>query len=272
MNLYQASCWYFDRSQTALKSGLVLSFVLLALTVVTFVPCSSIQDSILIVLIAITQVLQMWLKYRAFYWLGKADEPRRMFQLQSGLGVEPSAEKCLRIEEEVGKCDKPIDPNYWVSRKPQSPVRMVEMLLESSYYTRSLACKCRNLFYGIGAFGLMLSVIALVSAYRMSSAGKSTDLIAHIVITVFVFFLTGDFWIVGFLYDDLRTAADESHKYAFQLLQKREITPDEALEVVMDYNTAVVQAPPLLSSKHLKSKDDLDVLFRRSYGKLLGVN
>jgi uncharacterized membrane protein len=194
-----------------------------------------------------------------------------MYQLQAGLALTPSAEKCARIEVETGVCNAPIDPNYWVSQKPTSPTRMIEMLLESSFYTRALASKCRNLFMRIGAAGLSLSLVALVVAYRTRASHRPNALIAHIVISIFVFFLTGDFWIIGLLYNDLYKSADSSHKRAYQLLLEAEITNPQAIEAFMDYNTAVVQAPPLLTSKHMRSKSEMDMLFRRAYSKILGV-
>jgi len=271
VNLYEASCWYFNRSQSALKRGLVLSAVLLILTLTTLWSLSDAEDAFLVVVIGLAQLWLMWSKYRALYWFGKGDEPRRMYQLQVGLGVAPSAERCARIEAEVGVCNQPIDPTYWLSKKTPSPRRMIEMLLESSFYTRSLALKCRNLFMWIGLAGLSLSLITLIVAYRTRTSDRPNALVAHIVITVFVFFLTGDFWIICLLYNDLFKSADDSHKHAYQILQQTEITHDQALEIAMDYNTAVVQAPPLLSSRHLSSKSQLDVLFRRSYSELLGI-
>lgn len=270
MNLYQASCWYFKRSQSALKASLVLSLVLLGLTLLALKPSSNLEDAILIVLIAAFQLWQMWLKYRASYWFAKGDEPRRMNQLKNGLGLPPSAEKCAAIEQETGKCEEPINPNYWASRKPQGPVRMVEMLLESSFYTRFLAIECRNLFWGIASAGLTVAIVALIVAARLADARKD-ELVIHVVLAVFVFFLTGDLWNLGFLYNDLSKAADEAHKSAHRLLQTAKIDFDTALELALDYNTAVVQAPPLLSGTYFKSNKKLDEIFARNYSRLLGL-
>jgi hypothetical protein len=39
----------------------------------------------------------------------------------------------------------------------------------------------------------------------------------------------------------------------------------------LDYNTAVVQAPPLLGFKYLLSRDVMDEAVVRNYGQLLGL-
>jgi hypothetical protein len=272
MNLYQASRCYFGKSQKALKYSLILSFVLLLLTIVAMRPFGGTVDAILIVLIASTQLLQMSLKYSSLYWAGKADIPRRMDQLLSGLGMEPSAEKCASFEEEIGKCEEPINPRYWRSIKGPGPKRMIEMILESSFYTRSLAAKCRNLFFVIGSVGLSLAAAALIISYGMRDTDKPNEFISHVVVTVLIFFLTGDFWNIGFLYRDLSQAANECHKQAYALLKVENITHEIALELALDYNTSVVQAPPLLSSKYFQTRDATDEVFVRCYGQLLGLN
>lgn len=243
MNLYQASGCYFRKSETALMWSVILSAVLLLLTIIALRPSGDTEDAILILAIACTQLLQMRLKYRALYWAAKADVPRRMDQLMSGLGIKPSPEKCARIEEEVGKCDDPIDPGYWRSRQPPGPRRMVEMILESSFYTRSLAAQCRKFCFVIGSAGLAVAVAALIITYRLKTTNGQNDFISHVVLIILTFFLTGDFWNIGLLYGDLKEAADESHKQAYVLLKAGNITDGIALEVALDYNTAVVQAP-----------------------------
>lgn len=145
------------------------------------------------------------------------------------------------------------------------------MILESSFYTRSLAAKCRNLFFLIGSAGLALAATALIVSYRMRSTDKPNEFISHVVLTVLTFFLTGDFWNIGLLYDDLHEAADDSHKQAYLLLKVGNFMPEIALEIALDYNTAVVQAPPLLSFKYLSSRDATDEAFIRNYGQLLGL-
>src|SRR5438309_753374 len=102
MNLYQASRCYFEKSQRALIASLVLSGVLLLLSILALRPSGEVEDALLILAIAFTQLTQMWLKYRALYWADKADAPRRMDQLESGLGIEPSPYRCAMIEEEIG--------------------------------------------------------------------------------------------------------------------------------------------------------------------------
>jgi hypothetical protein len=271
MNLYQASRCYFDKSQKALLGSLILSGILLLLTLYALKPSGEVEDAIVISIIACTQLLQMWLKYRALYWLGKADVPRRMDQLLNGLGMTPSPEKCASIEEDLGKCDEPVNRCYWRSQQPPGPRRMIEMILESSFYTRSLAGKCQRLFFLVGSICLGLAALTLIISYRVGASKKPNDLIQHVVLTVLIFFLTGDFWNIGLLYGDLSQAADNSHKQSYVLLRSGDFTHEIALEITLDYNTAVVQAPPLLSFNYLRSRDATDEAFVRNYGGLLGL-
>jgi hypothetical protein len=272
MNLYQASQIFFSRSSTSLKRGLWLSAILMLLTAIALKRYSILADTCLITLIALLQVSQMWLKYRATYWYGRGDEPRRMEQFRSGLGLLPSAEKCAAIEQLIGPCTEPIKNDYWFSVKPPGAVRMVEMILESSFSTRFYAGKCRKLFWTIGGVGVVLCVVAIVIAYQLRDVAKPSNFAVQIVLTIFVFFLTGDFWILGAAYGDLTSAADEAHLRAFHLLERGGgISEAEALEAAMNYNTATAQSPPLLSGLYRKNQDQVDVLFKRHFGNLLNL-
>jgi hypothetical protein len=271
MNLQQASRCLFARSERNLRYGLILSGLLLVLTIVTLTQHGPITDTALVLTIAITQLGQMWMKYRALYWFALADEPRRMAQFEYGLGHPPSALRCAAIEREAGLCDTPTDPAYWLSQKPVGPVRMVEMVLESSFYTNYLASKCQGIFRWIGITGTLVSTIVLVGAYELRDAKHTSDLVSHIIVLIFVFFLTGDFWSFYLQYRDLADASQRSHEQAFELLRRGVIGENDALELAMTYNTAVAQSPPVFTFLHKRYKDQIEVLFKRSFGSLIGL-
>jgi hypothetical protein len=272
MNLYQASRWFFKRSEKCMKLSLILSGLLLVLTVIGLTHLNQIWETILILGVAAIQVWQMWMKYRSLYWFGKGDEPRRMDQFRSGLGLEPSRERCAAIEIITGECNDPIRNDYWCSIKPAGPVRMTEMILESSFSTRYYARKCLVRFWAIGVIGLVLCIAAIVIAFQLREVEKTSDLTSHIIITIFIFFLTGDFWILGSQYKDLRSSANDSHLQASGLLEAGvQISETQALELAMSYNTAVAQAPPLLSGLYKKHQPEVDMIFKRHYADLLGV-
>jgi hypothetical protein len=271
MNLYQASQWFFLKSQRCLKRSLWLGGSLLLLSLVALKPIEPITDTVLILSIAALGVWQMWTKYRALYWFARGDEPRRMDQFRVGLGLSPSEERCASIEQITGLCNEPINEYYWLSTKQPGPPRMVEMILESSFYTKYLATRCRNLLWSIGAVGLILCVVVIVAAYQLRDVRQTSELISHIILTVFIFFLTGDFWILGKQYEDLFEAADDSHRRAFELAKRGNASMPEALELAMSYNSSVAQSPPLFSGVHSKSSARQDELFRRHYGVLIGL-
>jgi hypothetical protein len=272
MNLRQASGWFFKRSSRCLTVGLWLSVCLVGLTIAALRYHGALIDAALITVIATLQVIQMFLKYRSRYWFARGDEPRRMEQFRSGLGLPPSADRCAAIEQSTGPCNEPIRDDYWLSKKPAGNTRMVEMVLESSYSTRFYAQKCQNLFWLIGVGGFALSMIAIVVAYLLRNVTKTSDFISHVILAIFVFFLTGDFWIICAEYRDLMRAANDSHLQAFHLLEKTgNISEAEALETAMNYDTAVAQAPPLLSSLYHKHQPQVDEIFKRNFSMLLGI-
>ena len=271
MNLQQASRCLFARSVKNLRNGLILSGALLLLTIVTLTQHGPIADTALVLTIATIQLCQMWMKYRALYWFALADEPRRMAQFEYGLGHPPSALRCAAIEKTAGVCDAPTDTKYWLSQKPVGPTRMAEMVLESSFYTNYLADKCKGIFWWIGITGTVIALIVIVAAYELRDTTRTSDLTAHIIVLVFVFFLTGDFWSFYLQYRDLADAAQRSHEQAFELLRRGIITENDALELAMTYNTAVAQSPPVFSFLHKRYKDQIEVLFKRNFGTLMGL-
>jgi hypothetical protein len=272
MNLYQASQRLFTKSSRRLYGSLALGIILLGLTSGTLYPHGTITDTVLITTIALLQVSQIWLKYRATYWYTKGDEPRRMEQFRSGFGRVPSVEKIASLELITGPCNDPVKNDYWFSREPPSPKRMVQMILESSFSTRYYAGKCSMIFFAIGSVGITICLVALLVAFQLRDVARMSDFFAHILLTVFVFFLTGDFWILSAAYRDLRDAANEVHQQAFHLLERNsEIKDDQALEIAMSYNTATAQSPPLVAWFYRKHQSEIDEQFLRHYGNFLGL-
>jgi len=193
-----------------------------------------------------------------------------MEQFRSGLGLTPSRERCAAIEIVTGECKDPIKNDYWSSKKPTGPIRMTEMILESSFSTRYYARECSTYFRTIGVIGLVVCVTALITAFAFRN--QTSNLTSHIIITIFIFFLTGDFWILSFQYKDLKSSANDSHIQAAGLLESGvQITDAQALEIAMSYNTAVAQAPPLLSGFYKRQQPEVDAIFKRHYADLLGI-
>jgi hypothetical protein len=271
VNLYQASNWFFTKSESSVKRSLWLSGILLLLALLALTPLSPVYDTVLVLVIVTFGVWQMWSKYHALYWFAKGDEPRRMEQFRAGLGHLPSVERCASIEQITGQCNLPINEHYWASNKPVGSERMVEMILESSFYTRALAAKCRDLLRTIGTTGLVACIAVIVAAYQLREVKRSSELISHIILTVFIFFLTGDFWILSYQYNDLFQSADDSHRQAVELAKGGNASSSDVLELAMSYNSAIAQSPPLFSGFHQKSQVKQNDLFKRHYGALLGL-
>jgi hypothetical protein len=99
-------------------------------------------------------------------WFGLADSVRRMHQLEDGLGVRPVSLKLSEAEVAVGICDGPPDPNYWHTKLPIGPRRMVEMIEESAFYTADLTERSGNILRVFALFGVALCVVSLIVASR----------------------------------------------------------------------------------------------------------
>jgi hypothetical protein len=260
-----------NKSQRALLTAFWLGVALFGLTIATFFKHNEDVDVYYVLLLALIQVVQMHFKYKALYWFGWGDEPRRMDQFEDGLGQMPSPIRCAKIEELTGPCDAVVDADYYASKKPQGAKRLVEMLLESSFYTAYIAAKCRRLYFGFGFAGLAIVGTAIFLAIQLRDSQTPSLLTSHILVAAFVFFLTGDFWILGLQYRDLAIQAESTKDAAFQLAGGGSISIEAAVELAMSYNTAVSQAPPLLSMIHWWKGDELDARFKRHFSAVMGL-
>jgi uncharacterized membrane protein len=272
MNCNQASKCLFHKSQRRLIGAIALSFCFFILTIITFFDIDRTTENLLVVVMAIIQVSQLGLKYGALYWFSLGDEARRMEQLEIGLGYRPSDVRSAAIEQITGPCNAKKDPNYWLTQKAEGPSKLVEMILESSFYTSDLAKRCKTLYLGIGVVGMILTVTAIVMTLQSSSSQLRTDRITHVIIAAFVFFLTGDFWLLGFQYRDLAEHASSSSQEAYKLAERFPASNEDAIELLMTYNAAVAQAPPLISLFHKWKRQELDNRFKRHFSRVMGLS
>ena len=118
------------------------------------------SDATLIVAIFVFQIFQVVAKYRALHWFGMADSVRRMrTEFEDGLGIKPSPLRLAEAQKAVGVIDGMSDPDYWRSKSPIGPRRLVEMLEESAFYTEDLSLKCGLMLIGISVVGVAICVV-----------------------------------------------------------------------------------------------------------------
>lgn len=246
---------------------MILGGLVYLLSIASLFTREPLSDAALIVVIFLSQIGQVVAKYRAIHWFGFADSLRRMQQLEDGLGVKPTPLRLAEAQKTVGICEGVSDSGYWHSKSPVGPRRLVEMLEESAFYTEDLSQKCGLLLIGISLVGASICVTSLLYATRIGVMGKASEVASHIVVASLAFFLAGDTCLLGLQYFELRASAHSALQEARYLLSRSGVSHEEAIAFAMEYNSAVAQAPPLISAIHAYRRTRLDALFN-SYKSL----
>lgn len=263
MNLQQASQCLFLRSQRGLATALFAGVGVLATSVLSLFAENPWADLVLILLIAALEMIQVLAKFQGLRRFALADCLRRMHQLEDGLGITPDPLKVSDAERIVGFCDAEPVSSYWRTRLPQGPYRLVEMIEESAFFTDALSETCAKLLRSFAFCGIAMCVVLLIAAVRIGISGPVSEIASHVIVATLVFFLAGDSILLAYQYFDLKGAARTTLQRALFLLSKEDLSEAEALGFVMEYNSAVSQAPPIISYIYEKRRKQLDALFIR---------
>jgi hypothetical protein len=257
MNLQQAASVLFGKSVKLYSWSLVLIVLLYLLTLASFLFHNAVGDATLLVLILCLQITQVFVKYRAVTWYGRGEQARRLDQLEEGLGSIPNALSVQRIRSFTGQCERDKGPGYWFSPAPKGPRRLVEMVEEAAFYTMTYAEVCRNYFFISAGTGFALCVIFLTVAIRIGLQASGVELWSHVIIASLSVFLASDIVALALQYKDLAAAARDSLATASQMAQSNPVRLEQSLELAMEYNASLAQAPPLPNFMHEERRKQL---------------
>lgn len=221
-------------------------FVFLAGVVAVFVPELTLAYPWIALPLALVGA---WLSSQASRFKGMAETGRRQHELLAGFGVEPSRGQLadLRVSLPKGlpaETDKLLRQGItFSSSKPPGPVRVLENLSESAWFTKHLAEWC-GLLLGAVFVGSLTVAVSLLLLSATTLAGKPVGIAAAKCVAATLLFLIS----VGTLrswmaYRRLRQRADDSDAEATRLLTSK--TPDsfEAQRLLAEYQLARALAP-----------------------------
>ena len=119
---------------------------------------------------------------------------------------------------------------YYESSLPKGSKRLVEMLVESSFFTTYLAKKASLFFAAISGVGIIIVGFILFVTLQMSLSQQAATFIAQVITSTILFWLSTDI------------ATMES----------------SALILLNEYNCSVVEAPPIPSLIYKQYQDRLN--------------
>ncbi len=256
----------FDSAEQFWWGSIGISVSLLILSVLSILlnfPSSIVALSGLYILI--TPILRLFLRRTSRSFSEKGDVCRRTIMYADGLGISiPEFQaKLIRswvVQTELNKA--PFNPPYFDSKKKAGPVRLMDNLAESTYFTNFLASKVESIL----SVALLLIVLITVSSIYLATSFNFTQSqlfqLNKLILVVATFLLSED---VFEHYLAFRRLANESgviYREASTLASKKNLKPEEALQKCEEYTTLLASSPPLPFLLYRYFRDALDKAYK----------
>jgi len=251
--------WWFARG---------LQFIVLVVgVVVTIGNIFPTEFAILSAFLSIGSILALWASDQH---KGSAQAIHRKFEFLDALGWDVSQRELrnLHISLPKGvkeKLDKsPMSPyDYFASKTPRSPRRLLENLTESTFYSQHLAMRSANIFGIMTIVTFALSLVFIVFILQ-SSPAQSTAIIAAKVFVLFLSFLFGGGF-VRLAYDFYRFSQIAKHveESACTLLKQADadIEKNEVVKLYQEYQLVRAGSPLIPSFVYNAMRDELNKLW-----------
>jgi len=246
INLEKLMQSQFDAAKSSLNLATTFGIIVLLINIlVTFVSAIS---TYLVIVVAGFTILNMIFQWRSDKLRGTAEATLRKFDLHNGLGWEISSREITNLlasaPNSVKKAARSTEEyTYFASTQDKGPVRLLENLEESAWWTWNQA---KRMSKYVGVFGVVILVIAfltLIVALQNTPSQTSADNIAKITIVVIVFIFSGGYIRLAFDYNLLFHSAKEIENQAHRLRQEPNISEIEAIKLLHDYQIIRANGP-----------------------------
>lgn len=198
------------------------------------------------------------------------EQLRRINILNDGLGVKASPVELLRVIRRTGKSNfspSPASGNYFDSKLAPGPNRLIEILLESAFWTHSLAESCFYWFLSVAIVGgsaTLLVIVALLNK-NLTVANGQTATVA--VLTVLTFWSASDVLNIALKFRKLSKETEGICSAAEAVLKNKSQFPSEfeALSMLSDYNSALASSLPIPDWIYSRNQNSLNTLWSKRF-------
>lgn len=223
---------------------------------------------VLVVAAVLTPVATTLLKRYAGQRFGHGERLRRALAEQDGLGV------AIPLEELLGAAaNSPLlaslDPDpiggYYTSPLDPGPRRWASITAQASLFTTAHAGAARALCVAAAGGGLAVGVLlllrlALADGIRPEDRMRFVQVVASVMMVGF----TTEFMRLGFLFHDLRTAAQRAVESCCRLAERADATDAEVRRAVAAYDMALAKTGvPLPGWIYRLQRRRLDSVWKR---------
>lgn len=230
----------------AVSGQLALLLVVLWFSLIGAGPRTSLWLGTIVFLLPVVTFLS---KRKATRHYRQGESLRRAYLFLQTMGKKPgnALTICAHADSPVFAFSSPeVVGEYYATVLPEGHKKLVEAVLESAFYTRSIA-NFASIACGVMAFiGTVVSILVLwlTISVRSSAPSSFTDAVARLFPQLFGFFAVGLFAELWSAYQSLSLAAEKAVTKCESLL----IAQSESAEIlssVGDYDCALAAAPPL---------------------------
>jgi len=188
----------------------------------------------------------------------KADKCRRVILYSDSFQYSIPEHEILEMKSWlIGQQVKPapfISP-YYYSQSTGGSQRLIENIMESSFFTKFLANKMEDFLLIIFiAFLLITILIIYIGTFESRPI---------VIATLISFLLSSDIFNIYRKYSELKQAADFTFKGCPKLINAEEgLLVRDAMQQVEDYHIALIQSPPIPYKLYLYYRDEINKKYR----------
>ena len=203
-------------------------------------------------LLSIGYVLIQW---HSDHLKGIANNILRKVEMHNGLGWAITGREISEVFLSLSKSVKnrikdssirEISKDYYSSKTPQSPKRLLENLVESAWLTKHQANRM-SLYVAVFSIGLVFVTFFVLALALSTALNQATgENIAKVAISVFAFVFSGGYVRLAFEYGRYSRDAERLEERATSMLTENEdISEYQAIKLLHDYQIVRAGAPLL---------------------------
>ena len=199
----------------------------------------------------LAQIVNFLMDYMAKDAYAKGEEIRRMAMLKYGLGVEPSQDELLRIEQSTNHL-KNAEPGYlepyYSSDESEGSRRLIDVTGESAFFTASASKFAAATFGIIVLVGITLVVIGISILMRSPAPASMLVIASRVLLLSMATFGVGELAKAAIDFLLLHVSTDRiTTRCCVALTKTKKQVESEAVSIFADYNTATIVCPPVPS-------------------------
>lgn len=217
------------------------------------------------VLLTVFNILFLW---RSDRLREEAEATLRKLEFYNGLGWAISRREIANLLASSPKAVKQAANSteiceYWTSTRVESPLKLLENLEESAWWSKHLARRMSQYAGGVGLVTFVVVLITLLLVLQSPTAQPASDMIAKVIILVVLFVVSSGYIRLAFDYAQFARAAEKAETQAVQLQENTVIAEIEAVKLLHDYQIDRAAAPLLPSWLWGLVEKDLNDLWKQ---------